>query len=222
MSIVVRTLSERVFEIVRERIVTGKLPADTPIRQDALAAELGVSKIPLREALARLEQEGLLTSQANRGYFGAADVGTEQAEEIYALRLRDRAGAPPPMPRLSPTDDDATQRSQAFERARPRRRQRPGRGGDQQPRFPHRAGPSRRAPADHAADRAAVDPGGTLCRRASRARRARDRARIRSIARCSTPGWPATAAVLEMLLPAIFSRDAGRSAGSSSRATLTA
>ncbi len=69
MSIVVRTLAERVFEIVREQIVTGQLPDNLPIRQDALATELGVSKIPLREALARLEHEGLLTSHANRGYF---------------------------------------------------------------------------------------------------------------------------------------------------------
>lgn len=86
MSIVIRTLSERVFEIVRERIVTGQLPSDTPLRQDALAAELGVSKIPLREALGRLQQEGLLTSQANRGYMVRA-LSTDQAEEIYALRL---------------------------------------------------------------------------------------------------------------------------------------
>jgi DNA-binding GntR family transcriptional regulator len=86
MSIVVRTLSERVFEIVREQIVTGKLGTDAPIRQDALAAELGVSKIPLREALARLEQEGLLTSQANRGFF-VQPMSAAQAEEIYALRL---------------------------------------------------------------------------------------------------------------------------------------
>ena len=86
MSIVIRTLSERVFEIVREQIVTGKLPVDVPIRQDALAKDLGVSKIPLREALARLEQEGLLTSQPNRGYFVRGMCDAEVAE-IYALRL---------------------------------------------------------------------------------------------------------------------------------------
>ncbi len=84
--IVVRTLAERVFEVVREQIVTGRLVGDTPIRQDALAAELGVSKIPLREALGRLEQEGLLVSQANRGYF-VRPMSAEQAAEIYALRL---------------------------------------------------------------------------------------------------------------------------------------
>jgi len=85
-SIVVRTLSERVFEIVREQIVTGRLATGLPIRQDALAAQLGVSKIPLREALGRLEQEGLLVSQANRGYF-IQPMSAEQADEIYAMRL---------------------------------------------------------------------------------------------------------------------------------------
>ena len=86
MSIVVRTLSEQVFEIVREQIVTGKLPGDAPIRQDALANELGVSKIPLREALARLEQEGLLSSHANRGY-AVRPMSAEEADDIFALRL---------------------------------------------------------------------------------------------------------------------------------------
>lgn len=86
MSIVVRTLSERVFEIVREQIVVGKLGSDMPIRQDALAAELGVSKIPVREALARLEQEGLLISHANRGYL-VPPMSADEADEIYALRL---------------------------------------------------------------------------------------------------------------------------------------
>lgn len=86
MTIVVRTLAERIFEVIRERIVEGKLPVMEPVRQDALAAELGVSKIPLREALARLEHEGLLTSQANRGWF-VRPMSEDQAEEIYLLRL---------------------------------------------------------------------------------------------------------------------------------------
>jgi len=86
MSIVVRTLSERIFEVVREQILKGQLPHGEPIRQDALANELGVSKIPLREALARLEQEGLLVNHPNRGYF-VLPMSREQADEIFALRL---------------------------------------------------------------------------------------------------------------------------------------
>jgi DNA-binding GntR family transcriptional regulator len=58
-----------------------------PIRQDALAAELRVSKIPLREALARLEQDGLVVSYANRGFF-VRPMSPEEAEEIYALRIK--------------------------------------------------------------------------------------------------------------------------------------
>ena len=84
--VVVRTLSEQAFEVVRERIVSGAIAEEAPIRQDALAAELGVSKIPLREALARLEQEGLLISRPNRGYV-VRPMSVDQAEEIYALRL---------------------------------------------------------------------------------------------------------------------------------------
>ncbi len=86
MSIVVRTLSDQAFEIVRERIVAGAIRAGAPIRQDALAADLGVSKIPLREALGRLEQEGLILGHANRGY-AVRPLSAEQADEIYALRL---------------------------------------------------------------------------------------------------------------------------------------
>src|SRR4051794_4304531 len=113
MSIVVRTLSERVFEVVREQIVSGQLPHDLPIRQDALAAELGVSKIPLREALARLEQEGLLTSHANRGYF-VQPMSSAQAEEIFDLRLAIEPVAAARAARYA-TDSDQLAATESFE-----------------------------------------------------------------------------------------------------------
>ena len=69
-TIVIRNLSDQLVDLVRDRILAGQVPIDQAIRQDALASELGVSKIPLREALTRLEQEGLVRSQANRGYYG--------------------------------------------------------------------------------------------------------------------------------------------------------
>jgi len=87
MTLMVQTLSEQIFTLVRDRIISGKIPVDTAIRQDALAAELGVSKIPLREAFARLEQDGLLLSQANRGFF-VRPLNADEVEEVYALRLK--------------------------------------------------------------------------------------------------------------------------------------
>lgn len=87
MSLVVRTLSDQLVELVRDRILSGAVEPDRPIRQDALAGELGVSKIPLREALGRLEQEGLLRSRANRGWY-VPPMSTAELEEVYALRLK--------------------------------------------------------------------------------------------------------------------------------------
>jgi DNA-binding GntR family transcriptional regulator len=87
MSLVIRTLSDQLVDLVRDRILSGDVPPNGPIRQDTLAAELGISKIPLREALARLEEEGLVQSQANRGFF-VRQLNTSEAEEVYALRLR--------------------------------------------------------------------------------------------------------------------------------------
>ena len=84
-----------VLDRIRDRILSGAVAAGQPVRQDALAAELGVSKIPLREALARLEQEGLVRAEANRGFF-VRPLSAAEAEEVYALRLMlepDAAGA---------------------------------------------------------------------------------------------------------------------------------
>jgi len=85
-NIIVRNLSEQLVDLVRDRILAGDFPGDGAIKQDLLAAELGISKIPLREALTRLEQEGLVRSQANRGYF-VRPLEASEAEEVYALRI---------------------------------------------------------------------------------------------------------------------------------------
>jgi DNA-binding GntR family transcriptional regulator len=86
LQLIVRTVSEQVYSAVRERILSGQIAPESPVRQDALSAELGVSKIPLREALTRLEQDGLVSSQPNRGYVVTPMTGKE-AEEVFALRL---------------------------------------------------------------------------------------------------------------------------------------
>src|SRR3954464_9151050 len=87
MTLVIRTLSDQLVNLVRDRILSGKVAPNSQIRQDALASELGISKIPLREALTRLEQEGLIDSQTNRGFF-VRDLNATEAEEVYALRLK--------------------------------------------------------------------------------------------------------------------------------------
>lgn len=53
-------LSSQVYDSIRESIVTGALRGGTRLIVDKLAAQLGVSQTPVREALARLEQEGIV------------------------------------------------------------------------------------------------------------------------------------------------------------------
>jgi DNA-binding GntR family transcriptional regulator len=84
--IVARPLPEVIYEDVRERILSGRLAPGQPVRQDALAADLGVSKIPLREALTRLEHDGLISANPRRGYEVKA-LTAEEAEEVFDLRL---------------------------------------------------------------------------------------------------------------------------------------
>lgn len=83
----IRTLSDRLVDVIRDMILVGAIEQNVPIRQDALASELKVSKIPVREALVRLEQDGLVVSHPNRGFFVRA-MSSSEAEEIYALRLK--------------------------------------------------------------------------------------------------------------------------------------
>ncbi|MEM7274266.1 MAG: GntR family transcriptional regulator [Actinomycetota bacterium] len=70
---------------VRSELLRGELPPGTRLRQDPLAERLGVSKIPVREALQRLAALGLLQFEANRGVL-VPHLTAEEAEEHYALR----------------------------------------------------------------------------------------------------------------------------------------
>ena len=58
---------EWVFSVLRNGIVSGKLIGGTQLKQDEISAALNVSHIPVREALRRLEAQGLVTIHPNRG-----------------------------------------------------------------------------------------------------------------------------------------------------------
>lgn len=77
---------ELITRHLRQAILRGELKSRQPLRQDKLAADLGVSKIPVREALAQLKAEGLVTYKSNRGAFVTALAPTE-AQEIYLMRV---------------------------------------------------------------------------------------------------------------------------------------
>ncbi len=71
---------------LRQEILHGKYKVNQPLRQDHIAEELGVSKIPLREALVQLKAEGLVLFLPKRGAV-VAELSASEVEEIYAMRI---------------------------------------------------------------------------------------------------------------------------------------
>jgi len=77
---------ERVYRSTREAIITGDYPPGFPLRMTELAARSGVSTIPVREALRRLEAERLVESTANKGA-RVADLSFPELADAYRLRI---------------------------------------------------------------------------------------------------------------------------------------
>jgi len=82
-----RTVAAEAAELLRRRILSGDLKAGQPIRQEHIAQELGVSRIPLREALKQLEAEGFVTIAPHKGAI-VAILSAAEVEELFELRLR--------------------------------------------------------------------------------------------------------------------------------------
>jgi DNA-binding GntR family transcriptional regulator len=61
------SLREQVYEILRDQLDQGELEPGSVIKQDEIAARLGVSRTPMREALLRLEQEGFVVIKPRSG-----------------------------------------------------------------------------------------------------------------------------------------------------------
>jgi DNA-binding GntR family transcriptional regulator len=93
-----------VAQQLRQAILRGELKSNQSLPQDKLAEELGVSKVPVREALAQLKAEGLVTYKTNRGAFVTA-LSPEEAKEIYLMRVAlETMALTYAIPKLTPTD----------------------------------------------------------------------------------------------------------------------
>ena len=80
-----RSKADQVAAALRELIVRGDIVPGAPLRQRHLAARFGVSPTPVREALRRLESEGLVRNDVNRGST-VAGLDTETAAQRYQIR----------------------------------------------------------------------------------------------------------------------------------------
>lgn len=81
------TKNAYVYEELRRRILSGDLAEGQPIAQGPLAAELGVSTTPMREALRRLGAEGMVTIDAHRDA-RVARLTADEAHSLFEIRER--------------------------------------------------------------------------------------------------------------------------------------
>src|ERR1700761_2078172 len=77
--------TDMVAAMIRELIITGELAAGQPLRQRDLADRFGVSQTPVREAMRRLEAEGLVIGDAHRG-FTVVEPDDGPVEENFQIR----------------------------------------------------------------------------------------------------------------------------------------
>ncbi|QII08798.1 GntR family transcriptional regulator [Rhodococcoides fascians A25f] len=77
---------------IRDRIIDGSYAPGEQINEANVAAELEISRGPVREALQRLNQEGLLVSYRNRGVF-VVELSSDDVTEIYESRAAIEVGA---------------------------------------------------------------------------------------------------------------------------------
>lgn len=81
-----KTRAQFVADDLRNRILGGEFKGGTQLRQDALAKDYDVSRIPVREALLALEAEGLVVLYAHKGAF-TAELSIAKIRELFELRV---------------------------------------------------------------------------------------------------------------------------------------
>ncbi|WP_054312152.1 GntR family transcriptional regulator [Mesorhizobium sp. 1M-11] len=92
MSMIKTTLAEQAYQELRSRIVSGRLAGGQRLLPNELAADLGISPTPVKEACLRLEADGLLVNSARRGMV-VRSLNQDDVEELYAARVLIEKGA---------------------------------------------------------------------------------------------------------------------------------
>ena len=81
------SLSGDVYEAIFAQLMSLKIPPGSRITVDALVKEFNVSQTPIREALGRLEGEGLVVKQHLIGFRAAPQITRRRFDELYEMRL---------------------------------------------------------------------------------------------------------------------------------------
>ena len=77
-------LPERISGLIRDSIVNGRIRPGTRLVERQLASSLGISRVPVREALIQLEQAGLVVSRPNGRY--VLEIGEQDIKQLFEVR----------------------------------------------------------------------------------------------------------------------------------------
>ena len=80
-----RPLRDVVVDNIRQAIISGQFPAGMRLMELQLAEEMGVSRTPVREAIRKMELEGLVVMIPRRGAY-VADISIKDINEVYEIR----------------------------------------------------------------------------------------------------------------------------------------
>lgn len=82
-----KSLRSHIIDVIWQLILDGKIEPNEPLREVHLAKLLNTSRTPLREALQKLEWEGIVTSEPGKG-FRLSEFSEQEIREIYPLRAK--------------------------------------------------------------------------------------------------------------------------------------
>lgn len=112
-SAIAQTTSSAVTQLLRQSLDRGRWASGAPLRQEEIAAEFGVSRVPVREAMRILQGEGQISYTPHQGYF-IAQLDLQELEEIRRIReLLEEEAVVKAMPNLR--DEDIAAMVEAYE-----------------------------------------------------------------------------------------------------------
>jgi DNA-binding GntR family transcriptional regulator len=82
-----KVLTETVYDLIRQRLVDHEIEPGAKLNINSLAIQLDVSPTPVREALARLEADGLVVKRNLAGYAAAPVLSAKALEDLFEMRL---------------------------------------------------------------------------------------------------------------------------------------
>jgi DNA-binding GntR family transcriptional regulator len=104
-------LGDQVYAIIWEQIISHKLGPGDKVSDLRLSEELGVSRTPIREALHRLSQDGVVRNENRHGFF-VATFSSQDVNEVYDIRTAlEVLAVRQALPQITDADLDETQRA---------------------------------------------------------------------------------------------------------------